>query len=65
MNIEAQSLDSLRKIVKKLQEENKYLKEHLRKDISMSMLLLTHKMFCFNCYTIFLNESLKKYYGIR
>ena len=31
MNIEAQSLDSLRKIVRDLQKENSYLKEQLKK----------------------------------
>ena len=31
MNIEAENLDSLRKLVRELQEENAYLKEKLKK----------------------------------
>lgn len=31
MNIEAEILDSLRKLVRELQTENKYLKEQLKK----------------------------------
>ena len=31
MNIEAENLDSLRKLVRELQEENVYLKEKLKK----------------------------------
>lgn len=33
MNIEAQNLDSLRKLVRELQDENKKLKEKLKKQI--------------------------------
>ena len=31
MNIEAENLDSLRKLIRELQEENNYLKEKLKK----------------------------------
>lgn len=40
MNIEAQNLDSLRKLVRELQDENLFFKEQLKRLIYLSLIIV-------------------------